>query len=426
MNNKLTYGATALLALVVLGGAQGKIGADQMRGIPQSSLKAINSVPGRVVRFSDPQFQDAVMKAAKVYSPAELTEDVVAKIREVNIDKATIGSFQGAASLKELRKIFSMDVNLTCTSLSDLQHCAQLEELYLSNSGGRGSLLNFKDTFFFNLKTLYCQNQSLNDISNLSNLSNLKVVKLDNNFITDMSPLAAAKANGAELHLADQHYQHSLIKGPSGQHLSVPVPVKNIDGSIPKITPGPGVSLSSDGRYLEFTLQKNMKEYTFTWKGEDSFEGEGKIPVSVAHQDDQAGDTQVQFVHKSIPKSTWYGVIPATITLNDDVKQKDAVVKIVDGEQHKQPYQGEGSVDVRVRSENGFRLIDANHKDEAISYQFDEYGDGSKILKDGRKEEDLGRLDKNHTEFDSKVKVTGDAADGGTFVDVLHYRFTEE
>ena len=418
--NKFCY-LVVLCIVIFLNCSKINRGCAELLSTPKeaSTLSSIN--------IEDKDLRETILKLIGQPTESELTQDQLDKVTILNLDNVSINSFKGLEYLSNLREIRT---SLIKSNQTDLKYISSLKHLEILNLDAKykGNLQNLVGIENLrNLRSISLQNQNLYDISEMGQVDgNIDTFKVSGNHLLDVSCLSNLAIRN--LDLSNQIYIDSPVIVKQQEILKIPLHrIKNIDGSSPTIIPGKNCSLTSDGRFMLTQIDNNTETVEYSWVGNDTFSGSVKIPIIIKECSSQSPATSPS--QSELPK--WYAVISSNLSLNDNIKQGKLRVQLADPETpwwspKWKPYKGEGSVAVKVRSENGFRLIDANHKDEPISYQFDEYGDGSKILTDDSKEEDLGRLDKNHTEFDSKVKVTGNATDGGTFVDVIHYRFTEE
>lgn len=142
-------------------------------------------------------------------------------------------------------------------------------------------------------------------------------------------------------------------------------------------------------------------------------------------QEDQNAQTDVIFEHTETPgEPGWYGIVPANITFNDENsdEQLDATVKIVNANDQKTAYSGSKTVDVKVKSTNGFDLKDGDK--EAVEYSITKK-DGDAVTKN-TDEQDLGTMDKATPTIASKASLKGEAKESGKFVDTLTYHFIEQ
>ena len=148
-------------------------------------------------------------------------------------------------------------------------------------------------------------------------------------------------------------------------------------------------------------------------------------------QPDQQGtgnDVKVTYDYTAPTPSEpgWYGVIPTAITLTDTAKEVVADVSLVNANDvtHKTAYTGDKQVDVKVKSDNSYKLQDANVTGEEISYTLNKT-DGTALASNST-EQELGTLSKATTKLDSKAKLMGQATKSGKYIDTLHYHFVEK
>ena len=168
--------------------------------------EAINRITP--LRQRTPQVRNAIVAAAGVRSPEDVSEAHLAAItlldlRSKDITSLKSGDFDGLTALTTLY----LHKN-SISDVSPLEHLTSLETLYLyENSISDISPLenltalikltlsenSIKDIPRFedltNLTDLYLKNNSISDISPLENLTSLKFLILDSNSIKDISPL---------------------------------------------------------------------------------------------------------------------------------------------------------------------------------------------------------------------------------------------
>ena len=168
--------------------------------------EAINRITP--LRQRTPQVRNAIVAAAGVRSPEDVSEAHLAAItlldlRSKDITSLKSGDFDGLTALTTLY----LHKN-SISDVSPLEHLTSLETLYLyENSISDISPLenltalikltlsdnSIKDIPRFedltNLTDLYLKNNSISDISPLENLTSLKFLILDSNSISDISPL---------------------------------------------------------------------------------------------------------------------------------------------------------------------------------------------------------------------------------------------
>ena len=168
--------------------------------------EAINRITP--LRQRTPQVRNAIVAAAGVRSPEDVSEAHLAAITLLDLSSKDItslksGDFDGLTALTTLY----LHKN-SISDVSPLEHLTSLETLYLyENSISDISPLenltalikltlsenSIKDIPRFedltNLTDLYLKNNSISDISPLENLTSLKFLILDSNSISDISPL---------------------------------------------------------------------------------------------------------------------------------------------------------------------------------------------------------------------------------------------
>lgn len=144
-------------------------------------------------------------------------------------------------------------------------------------------------------------------------------------------------------------------------------------------------------------------------------------------QTDENNDVKVEYDATVTPSDPqWYGVVPAAISLSDEAKDVDASVKIVNTDDTKTDYTGSKSVDVKVKSKNGYKLKDATVAGEAIDYKLDKAGLNKDFFTADDTEQDLGVLNKDKPSISSKAHLTGTATKTGKYIDTLSYTFVEK
>ncbi len=155
-----------------------------------------------------PQVRNAIVAAAGVRSPEDVSEAHLAAITLLDLSSKDItslksGDFDGLTALTTLY----LHKN-SISDVSPLEHLTSLETLYLYENSisdisplgnltalikltlGKNSISEiptFED--LTNLTELYLEYNSISDISPLKNMTSLKWIKLDDNSIEDISPL---------------------------------------------------------------------------------------------------------------------------------------------------------------------------------------------------------------------------------------------
>lgn len=145
-------------------------------------------------------------------------------------------------------------------------------------------------------------------------------------------------------------------------------------------------------------------------------------------QADTTSDTDVTYDYTAPTPAEpqWYGVVPSSISFSDKAKDVDVPVSIVNEAEQKTPYTGSKSVDVKVKSDNGYKLKDAKVSGGDIEYKLDKAGLNKDFFTADTTEQELGVLSKGQTSIISKAHLTGTAKKSGQYIDTLHYTFTEK
>ncbi len=127
----------------------------------------------------------------------------------------------------------------------------------------------------------------------------------------------------------------------------------------------------------------------------------------------------------------WYGVVPSAVTLTDANRGTGEVANVelknatqVGG--NYVPYDGGKTVEVFVKSNNGYKLNDGKG-DPDVDYKMNYIdGLGTHDLVQDSTEQKIGEMNAHSTTINSHIDLVGNATRSGRYVDTLFYRFSEK
>ena len=207
---------TKTFYLVTVSVSDGKGGIDSIT--VTINVIDITESPNRItpVRQRTPQVRNAIVAAAGVRSPEDVSEAHLAAITLLDLSGKGItslksGDFDGLTALTTLylhEGNSSIHGGNSISDVSPLQNLTSLRTLYLRDNSisdvsplqnltalikltmGKNSVSDISPLKnLTNLTDLYLYDNSISDISPLENLTSLKYLILDNNSISDISPL---------------------------------------------------------------------------------------------------------------------------------------------------------------------------------------------------------------------------------------------
>ncbi|QPS70265.1 toxin Cry1Ac domain D-VI-related protein [Lactococcus garvieae] len=127
----------------------------------------------------------------------------------------------------------------------------------------------------------------------------------------------------------------------------------------------------------------------------------------------------------------WYGIVPSAVTLTDANRGTGEVANVelknatkVSGAYV--PYDGGKTVEVFVKSDNGYKLND-DQGDPSVDYKMN-YVDntGTHDVDQDSKEHKIGELKAGSATINSHIDLIGNATKSGRYVDNLFYHFSEK
>lgn len=282
--------------------------------------------------------------------------------------------------------------------------------------------------------------KNITDLTGLNQGQKITWLAINNNHIIDLSPLKDSYTD-RNPYLEGQTVTDTEHNVTNGTVIVKVKDIKNFDGTTPTITPADGgVYDAAKGEITWTGVDDTATEVSYSWTGVQvnasahRFSGTVTVPLTHKQADQQgtAGEqTEVTFDTTVQPgEPGWYGVVTPAIAFSDANKADDldASVKIVNADDQTTNYNGKKTVDVKVKSVNGFELK-AGAKD-AVEYSITKK-DGTAVTKDAN-EQDLGTVtgeavagDGNNV-IDSKAKLVGTAKESGKYMDTLNYHFIEQ
>lgn len=353
-------------------------------------------LPSNIVNIPDENLKQILKKSLGISEDKDITELRLYSLSgALNLSNKRIQNLEGL----EFTSITSLDLshNPLIKDFSVLKQFSELKKLDVS----------------------YC------DIYNLSVLNDLNIVRefiLKGNHIKDLTPLKN-KQVWQNYDATEQTITTEQVS-IENEGISIVCKIKDLDDKIPGETNDHWMIYPKDNGVFD------EKTKTISWNAIPlgtktlSYDFGDKLPIDECHQATLfTGTVTIPITEKSTTADPqWYSFVPATVSMNNNTKKVDVNIKLSKYSDKYEVYDGAKTVNVTVKSINGYQLKDGSKKE--VTYTLTP--DGESALKATDLPQALGSLSITTPELKATVAITGESSKTGKYTDVLTYNFSEQ